>query len=72
MSHVPKIVDRRAPSFGADARDYAEHSPGYPTAAIDWALLRSPRSGQERRTPSSTSGRVRDSSQRGCCAPGTT
>lgn len=29
---------RRASSFGAAAAAYAEHRPGYPPAAIDWAL----------------------------------
>lgn len=28
----------RARSFGAAAADYAQHRPGYPAAAVDWAL----------------------------------
>lgn len=33
----PEIA-RRASSFGAAAAAYAEHRPGYPSAAIEWAL----------------------------------
>ncbi|WP_239028830.1 class I SAM-dependent methyltransferase [Pseudonocardia acidicola] len=37
MSDIPD-PDRRARSFGAVAAAYAAHRPGYPDAAIDWAL----------------------------------
>jgi SAM-dependent methyltransferase len=40
---VPAVEDaelmaRRASSFGAVARAYAEHRPGYPAAAVEWVL----------------------------------
>src|SRR5699024_3042805 len=31
-------MPERAPSFGAVAAAYARHRPGYPSAALDWAL----------------------------------
>lgn len=36
------FVTERARSFGAVAADYAEHRPGYPAAAVDWALAPAP------------------------------
>ncbi|HEY0639986.1 MAG TPA: class I SAM-dependent methyltransferase [Pseudonocardiaceae bacterium] len=33
-----ELKARRASSFGAAAREYAEHRPSYPDAAISWAL----------------------------------
>ena len=35
-------MTRRARSFGAVAAAYAEHRPGYPAAAVDWALAPAP------------------------------
>ncbi len=35
-------LTERSRSFGAVAADYAEHRPGYPTAAVDWALAPAP------------------------------
>ena len=32
------MTQSRARSFGAAAAAYAQHRPGYPTAAVDWAL----------------------------------
>lgn len=35
-------MTERARSFGAVAADYAEHRPGYPVAAVEWALETAP------------------------------
>jgi SAM-dependent methyltransferase len=34
----PQLIARRATSFGPAAADYAMHRPGYPDAAVEWAL----------------------------------
>jgi SAM-dependent methyltransferase len=40
VRHVDEthLKARRASSFGAAASSYAEHRPGYPDAAVEWAL----------------------------------
>ncbi|WP_051950547.1 class I SAM-dependent methyltransferase [Actinacidiphila yeochonensis] len=46
------LIERRRSSFGAAARAYAEHRPGYPREAVRWALERAAatRPGGEGRT----------------------
>src|SRR5262249_10204105 len=34
----PRLTARRASSFGSAAAEYAMHRPGYPDAAVKWAL----------------------------------
>jgi SAM-dependent methyltransferase len=40
--HKVRCVTERARSFGAVAAAYAEHRPGYPPEAVDWALAHAP------------------------------